>query len=98
MLSPFSFFLLEFLGESRQFPGVGSSLHSGAGLEHARDESCGGYVEDETGARFWRQSRDNKKNEICRFAENLLPLFGQVWLSTAGPLISLSVFFAEFSW
>ena len=37
----------EFCGESRQFPGVGSSLHSGAGLGHVRDESFGGYGEDE---------------------------------------------------
>ena len=40
---------LEFLGESRQFPGVGSSLHSGAGLEHVRDESFGGLWRGRTG-------------------------------------------------
>ena len=35
------------MGESRQFPGAGSSLRSGAGLEDERDESCGGDAEDE---------------------------------------------------
>ena len=46
------FFLHEFFGESRQFPGVGSTLHSGAGLEHVRDESCGGNGEDELVTEF----------------------------------------------
>ena len=47
-----SLFQLEFFCESRQFPGVGSSLHSGAGLGHVRDESCGGYGEDELVPKF----------------------------------------------
>ena len=39
---------------------------------------------------------DNKRYDTFRLAENLLPLFGQVWLLTAG-LIGVSVFLAEFS-
>ena len=44
-----SFFLFWFwvFGESRKFPGAGSSLRSVAGLEDVLDESCGGDVEDE---------------------------------------------------
>ena len=32
-------------------------------------------------------SRDNRRYEVFRLAQDLLPLFGQVWLLTAGPLI-----------
>ena len=44
-----SFFLFWFwfVGESRHFPGAGSSLRSDAGLEDTVDASCGGDVEDE---------------------------------------------------
>ena len=41
------FILLRVFAESRQFPGVGLSLRSVAGLEDALDESCGSDVEDE---------------------------------------------------
>ena len=46
MLSLFLFLFWVF-GESRQFPGAGSSLRSGAGLEDVLDESCDVDVEDE---------------------------------------------------
>ena len=34
---------------------------------------------------------------MFRLAWDLLPLFGQVWLWTAEPLMGVSVFFAELS-
>ena len=68
-----------------------------AGLEDVLDESCGGDAEDELVQEFCQQSRDNKRYDIVRLALDLLPLFGQVWLLTAGPLIGISVFFAELS-
>ena len=56
------------------------------------DESCDGDVEDEL---------DNPGTTIgtkfLRFAYNILPLFGQPWLFTADPLVSISVFIAELS-
>ena len=36
-----------------------------------------------------------KKYEIFWLAGNLLPLFGQGWLLTAGPLTGINVTFAE---
>ena len=39
------FIFVLFFGESRQFPGAGSSIRSVAGLEDVLDESCGGDVE-----------------------------------------------------
>ena len=42
-----SFEFVRVFGESRQFPGAGSSLRSDAGLGDVHDESCGGDVEDE---------------------------------------------------
>ena len=74
-----------------------SFLRSVAGLEDVIDEACGSDVRRRTGTRIIRQSRDDKRYEIFCLAENLVPLFGQVWLLTAGPLIGVSVVFAELS-
>ena len=41
-----------------------------------------------TRTRIGRQTRDNHRYEIFRFAQNVLPLFGQPWL---GPLVGTSV-------
>ena len=83
---PSFFFLFWVFGESRQFPGAPSSLRFVAGLEDVLDESCGSGVEDELVP---------ESDDMFRLAENLLSLFGQVWLLTAGPLKGKSVPFAE---
>ena len=93
---PYLNFCFGFFGESRQETGARSSLRSVAGLEDVLDESCGGDVEDDLVPEFDDKPR-HKRYEIFRLAANLLPLFGQVWLLTTGPLISISVFFAELS-
>ena len=51
-MSSFLIFVLSCFGESRQFPGAGSFLRSGAGLEDVLHESCGGDVEDEAAPEF----------------------------------------------
>ena len=53
------------------------------------DESCGIDVEDELVPELDDNPGTKKRN-------NVLPLFDQPWFFTAGPLISVSVFFAEF--
>ena len=40
-----------------------------------------------TSTRIWRQSRDNERYEVFRFAQNVLPLLGQLWFLTAGPQV-----------
>ena len=89
-------FLFWIFGESRQFPGVRSSLLC------CWTWRCSWWVLRlrcwrRTGTRIWRQSKDNKRYDTFRLAEKLLPLFGQVWLLTAGPLKAKSVFSAELS-
>ena len=79
----------------REFPGAGSSLRSAAGLEDVLDESCGGDVEDEVVPELDEKSRDNNKHDIFRLAKTPLPLFGRMWLLTAGPPMGVSVFFAQ---
>ena len=81
----------------REFPGAGSSLRSAAGLEDVLDESCGGDVEDEVVPELDEKSRDNNKHDIFRLAKTPLPLFGRMWLLTAGPPMGVSVFFAQLS-
>ena len=65
--------------------------------EDVLDESCGVHVEDVLVPEFDEKSRDNKKYEVLRLAYQRFPLFGQVWLLTAGPLTGMSVFFKELS-
>ena len=78
-----------FFGESRQFPGVGSSLRSVAGLEDVLDECCGGDVEDELVPGFDDNPGTRRGTKFSVFAVELLPLFGQVWHLTAGTLMQL---------
>ena len=91
------FFLFWVSSGSCQFPGAGSSLRSVAGLQDVLDESCGGDVEDELVPEFDDNPGTTRGTKFFRLASNILPLFGQVWLLTAGPLIVFSVFFAELS-
>ena len=86
----------EFFGESRQFSGAGPSHRSGAGREDELDESCRGDVEDELAPQF----DDNPRTRGSKFSvlqRKIHPIFGQMWLLTAGPLIGLTVLFAELS-
>ena len=69
---------------SLQLP-VAPSLHRVFAGSKAKDRSCGGDVEEWLVLVF----------EVLGFAEGLLPVFGQTWLATAGPLTSGSVFFAK---
>ena len=94
-----SFFLFWFwfVGESRHFSGAGSSLRSDAGLEDTVDASCGGDVEDEFVMGFDDNPGPTRGAKFSVWPKNILPLLGQPWFLTAGPLTGKSVFFAEFS-
>ena len=72
-------------------------LRSVAGLDDVLDESCGSDVEDELVPEFDDNPWTTRGTKIFRLAENLLPLFGQVWLLTAGPLTGKPMIFAELS-
>ena len=79
LLSLFLFFALgvlvnraSFLVHDRHFPSV-------AGLEDVLDGSCGSDAEDAMTPTFDDKSRYYMRYEYFRLAQNLLPLFGQVW-------------------
>ena len=81
-----------------QFPGAGSSLRSDAGLEDGvLDESCGGDVEDELAPMLDDNPGTTRGAKFSVLHKNVLTLFGQPWFLSAGPLISISEFFADFS-
>ena len=61
---PLFIFVFGFFGESRHFPGAGSSLRSGAGLEDVLDESCGGDVEDELVPEFDYNPRTTRGTKL----------------------------------
>ena len=67
-----------------------SSLPTLAGLGEVLDESCGNDAEDEL-----ELVLEDNRNEFFCLAQTLLPLFGQVWLLTTGPLVGITVLFAE---
>ena len=88
-------FVLFFLVYRASFPGATSSLRSVAGLEDVLCGSCGSDVEDELVPEFDNSgTTTGTKFPSCREYSSL---FGQVWLLTAGPIKSISVFFAELS-
>ena len=63
-------------GESRQFPGAGSSLPSGAGLEDVLDESCGGDVEDELAPELDDNPGTTRGTKFSVLHQNPLTLLG----------------------
>ena len=77
-----------------QFLGASSKLREFAGFKKV-DESCGGDVEEELVLELDDFSRDYHENEVLSLAKDFLPIFGQMWLLTTGPLTSVTVLFAE---
>ena len=55
---------------------------------------CAWRVLRRTGTRIWRQSKDNKRYEVFRLAQNPFPLLGQMWPSSTGPLQACHQVFA----
>ena len=87
-----SLFLFRVFGVSRQFPDRHFAL---AGLEDVLDESYDGDAEDELEPKFDDNPGTTRGTTFFRSAKNLLSLFDQPWLSTAGPLKGVSVVFAK---
>ena len=54
-------------------------------------------VEDELVPELDDNSGKTRGTKFSVLHESVLPLFGHPWFLTAGPLIGISVFFAEFS-
>ena len=38
----------------------------------------------------------HRRNVVPSYVEDILPIFGQMWLVTTGPFISVTVLFAQF--
>ena len=79
---------------SLQFPVAPTLLRVFAGSKEI-DRSCGGDVEDEVVVELDDSPGTTKRNEVLGFAESLLPVLGQTWLATTGPLTSVTVLFAK---
>ena len=56
---------------------------------------AGGRCRGEARAGIRFLSRDHQRDVVLSLAGDSLPIFGQMWLSTTGPLLSVTVLFAE---
>ena len=79
----------------RQFSGGSSSLlREFAGFKNL-GEPCGDDVEDELVVELDDSPRTTRRTKVLSLASDVLPVFGQMWLLSTGPLIRASVLFAE---
>ena len=90
------FFLFCFLvlGDLSRFPDISSSLREFAGFDEF-DESCANDVEDELVLELDDNPATTTSTTFSVLNRNVLPIFGRMWLLTTGPLIGVSVLFAE---
>ena len=93
----FFLFLFRDFVESRRSPSACLSLRFVAGLEKVLDESCGGDVEDELVPELDDNPGTTRGTKFSVLHKNSFPFFGQQWFLTAGPLVGISIFFAELS-
>ena len=62
-----------------------SSLRNLAGLRELLDESCGNDVEDELALELDDNPGKTMGTNFSVFAQNSVPIIGQMWLLTSGP-------------
>ena len=78
-------FCFGFLVDRASFQVPDRHFRPDAGLEDDLDESCGSDVEDELVPEFDDNPGTTRGTMFSRLAENLLPLFGQMWPSDRWP-------------
>ena len=81
---------------SLQFPVAPSSLRIFAGCIEI-DRFCGGDVEEKVVGELDDSPRTTYGTKFSVSAEGLIPILGETWLTTIGPLISVTALFTKFA-